>query len=178
MYETPRPTREQYIRRDRLADELLRRVEATGDTLIARHGMTGAGRPFGDEAAVLTHLAARWSRNLAGSLDPVLDLPPPDRERAAADVAARLAIRRPALHAVLQRYAEHPAVSLARDTDRARAGLVSAPVQGAHVAPRTSAPTAPRDCCGVLGRLRKFGRAPVRSTLRTGRAVGRYTPAA
>lgn len=155
MVTTPRPTREQYRRRERLADALLDRVAATGDPSLPRAAIPDPTGVFGDEAAVLTHLAARWSRNLAGSLDPVLDLPLPARDRAAAEVAARLAIRRPALHAVLHRYAEHPAVCRARETDRTRAGLVTAPVHAEHVPPRwaTRPDGAARRRCPVARRV-------------------------
>lgn len=158
MYETPRPTREQYLLRNRLADDLLHRIDATGDPTIARYGVTGPDHPFEDDAAVLTHLAARWSRNLAGSLDPVLDLPVAERERAAADVAARLASRRPALQAVLRHYADHPVVARARADDLAMAGLATAPVHGPDLAAPRNAGAAPVDRARVLDRIREFER--------------------
>ena len=153
MSATPRPTREQYVRRNRLAAELLNRVAATGDPTIgpapgSADPVPGLTDAFGGPDALLTHLAARWSRNLAGSLDPVLDLPPAERERAAADVAARLATRLPALHAVLHHHRHHPAVRQARVSDRARAGLVDAPVQAAHVTPRRGAGRVLRELAG------------------------------
>lgn len=136
MSGTARPTREQYLHRNHVADELVRRIERTGDPALSWAAVPGMAEAFGDETAVLTHLAARWSRNLAGSLDPVLDLPDADREHAAADVAAALAARRPGLHAVLHHHRDHPAVRAAREADRARAGLRHAPVQAGHVTPR------------------------------------------
>lgn len=135
MSGTDRPTRDQYLLRNRVADEVTRRAERTGDASLPWAAVPAMAEAFGDETAVLTHLAARWSRNLAGSLDPVLDLPDAERERAAADVAAALAARRPGLHAVLHHHRDHPAVRAAREIDRAMAGLVYAPVQAGHVAP-------------------------------------------
>lgn len=131
MKATPRPSRERYWSQVRAADGLLRDVAASGNP-----SLPGAVEAFDDAAAVLIHLAARWSRDLAGSLDPILDLPDAERDRAAADVAAALAARRPALHAVLRHHADHPAVRAARSHDRARAGLHDAPVHAEHVVPR------------------------------------------
>ncbi|MDN5918012.1 MAG: hypothetical protein L0I76_23445 [Pseudonocardia sp.] len=166
MSGTARPTREQYLLRNRVADELLRRVERTGDPTLPWAAVPEMAAAFGDETAVLTHLAARWSRNLAGSLDPVLDLPDADRERAAADVAAALAARRPGLHAVLHQHSDHPAVRTARETDRARAGLVHAPVQAGHVAPRWGVVRALRGLAGREWEWVCTGVSRTRSSLR------------
>lgn len=153
MEQTARPSREQYWRQVRSADALLVRIASSGDT-----SLDGPIDAFDDRRAVLTHLAARWSRDLAASLDPVLDLPDSERDRAAADVAAAIAARRPALHAVLRHHADDPAVRDARALDRSRAGLADAPVHAEHVAPRV------RGRAAAARAL--LARCPVRRTVR------------
>ncbi|MBC3194705.1 hypothetical protein H7X46_27010 [Pseudonocardia sp. C8] len=154
MDPTPRPTPEQYRRQRRLVDELLRHVEATGHPEIPWRALPALAEDFADDHAVLTHLAARWSRTLAAVLDPVFDLAPDDRERAAARITADLAGRLPALHAVLRRYADHPAVRDARVVDRARSGLAGAPLHAEHVPARWAAGAPAARRCRVRARLR------------------------
>lgn len=109
---------EDYERRQRIMDEVLDDVAASGGRRIPDRWRPEIDETFGDEASFALALYPRWFAALTARLDTVLETGSADLPDAAARVAGDLARERPALFAVLAAYCGDPELEDVRRRER------------------------------------------------------------